>query len=75
MSKAEILAELPTLSPEDRAEIFDRLSHLQDADLIAGIGPSEAEKKLLDAEWEQFQRDGDMGRPFDEVMRELRAKL
>ncbi len=42
MSKAEILAELPRLSEQERAEILDRLRHLEEA-----AGPSEREKTLL----------------------------
>ncbi len=75
MSTAEILAELPALTADERALLFIRLCELQEADLIQGFGPTEEEKKLLDAEWEQFQRDGDHGRPWQEVFSELRAKL
>jgi hypothetical protein len=32
MSKAEILDVLPTLSPDERQEILDRLCDLQDAE-------------------------------------------
>jgi methyl coenzyme M reductase subunit D len=35
MSKAEILDILPTLRPDERQEILDRLCDLQEADLTA----------------------------------------
>ena len=35
MSKAEILDLLPTLRPDERQEILDRLCDLQEADLTA----------------------------------------
>jgi hypothetical protein len=67
MNHVEILAELPKLRYEERQEIFERLCELQDEDLIHGRGPTESEKKLLDAELEKFEKDGDIGAPWDEV--------
>jgi hypothetical protein len=42
MSKAEILAELPKLSAQERGEIIEQLGRLENA-----AGPSESEKSLL----------------------------
>jgi len=44
MSKLEILAELPRPSAQERAEILDRLWHLEEA-----AGPTGREKTLLNA--------------------------
>jgi hypothetical protein len=71
MSHAEILAELPKLGYEERQELLMRLCELQDQDLIHGRGPIESDKKLLDAELEQFERDGDLGEPWEQVERRL----
>jgi hypothetical protein len=71
MTVQEILAKLPSLSPEDRQILFERLGELQDQDILRGIGPPEWEKKLLDEAIAEFERDGDQGRPWREVMREL----
>ena len=71
MSHAEILAELPKLKVEERQELLERLCELQDQDLLKGHGPTENEKKLLDAESEQFERDGDLGQPWQDVLREI----
>lgn len=73
MSKAEILAEIAQLGVDDRRQIFERLCELQDEDLLRGVGPTDAEKELLDAEEAAFERDGDVGRPWRDVMRELRS--
>jgi hypothetical protein len=48
MSKAEILAELPRLKAEERAQVFERLCELQERDLLEGHGPSPEKKRLLD---------------------------
>ena len=72
MSKAEILAELPRLKAADRAQVFQRLCELQEQDLIEGVGPTEEEKKMLDEALAEFQRDRDQGKPWREVLREIR---
>jgi hypothetical protein len=74
MSKAEILAELPKLAPEERRQIYDRLCELQEQDLLQGAGPSEAEKKLLDAALAEYEKDANPGRPWREVLADLRAR-
>jgi hypothetical protein len=74
MSHAEIVAELPNLSPEERQDIYDRLRALQARELGVPDRPSEAEKRLLDQEWEDYQRDKNTGTPWREVMAELRAR-
>ena len=74
MSKAQILAELPKLKAEERRQIYQRLCELQEQDLLNGAGPSEAEKKLLDAALAEYEQDRDRGRPWREVLGELRAR-
>jgi len=74
MSKAEILAELPKLKAEERRQIYQRLCELQEQDLLKGAGPSEEEKKLLDAALAEYEKDRDKGRPWREVIGELRAR-
>jgi hypothetical protein len=49
MSKAEIPSELPRLKADERRQVYERLCELQDQDLLNGAGPSEEEKKVLDA--------------------------
>ena len=74
MSKAEILAELPKLKAEERRQIYQRLCELQEQDLLKGAGPSEEEKKLLDAALAEYEKDRDRGRPWREVLKDLRMR-
>ena len=73
MSKSEILAELPKLRAEDRSEVFERLCQLQEEDLLQGVGPTEAEKRLLDEALAEYRRDGDAGTPWREALRQMLA--
>jgi hypothetical protein len=73
MSNAEILAELPKLKAEERAQVFERLCQLQEQDLLQGIGPTDEEKKLLDDALREFEQDRDPGTPWREVLRQVRS--
>ncbi len=73
MSNAEILAALPKLNADERAQVFERLCELQEQDMLAGTGPTDAEKTLLDEALAEFQRDGDVGRPWREVLHRLHS--
>ena len=76
MSTDEILAQLPTLTTAEREKIFHRLCELkeEDQDGALGTGPTEEEKKLLDEADAELERDGAIGRPWDEVYRDLSAR-
>jgi len=74
MSKAEILAELPRLRAEERTQVFQRLCELQDDDLLHGVfEPSVEEKHILDQALAEFERDGDAGKPWRQVLRDIRS--
>ena len=73
MSKAEILAELPKLKAEERRQVFERLCELQERDLLEGQGPTAEEKELLDQALAAFQRDGQRGEPWREVLQRLQS--
>lgn len=73
MSKAEILAELPKLRAEERTQVFERLCELQERDLLGGLGPTAEEAKLLDEALAEFERDGEHGEPWREVLHRLQA--
>ncbi len=73
MSKAEIIEELPNLKAEERTQVFERLCELQERDLLHGVGPTTEEKRLLDEALAQFERDGDCGTPWREVLRRLQT--
>lgn len=73
MSKAEILKELPALQPDDRREIFERLCDLEERDLLAGSGPTEQEKTLLDRELEDYRKNPGAGSSWADVEARLRG--
>jgi hypothetical protein len=73
MSKAEILAELPALQPEERRQVYERLCQLEEEDLLRGIGPGDDEKRLLDEAQTHFEQDGDRGIPWRAVLGTLRT--
>ena len=73
MSKAEILAELPKLKADERTQVFERLCELQERDLLEGRGPTAEEKKLLDQALAEFERDGQHGEPWREVLQRLQS--
>lgn len=69
MSKAEILSELPRLSPQERAEIMDRLWTLEEAQ-----GPDERERTLLNDAQARYEANPDAGAPWREVEARLRSR-
>ena len=73
MSKAEILEQLPTLNPAERQEIRDRIWQLEEEELLKGRAqPSDAEKALLDAEFDDFARNPASGSSWEEVKSRLK---
>jgi putative addiction module component (TIGR02574 family) len=69
MSKAEILAELPKLSAQDRGEILAQLWRLEEA-----AGPTENEKALLNEAQADYEANPDAGAPWSEVEARLRKR-
>jgi hypothetical protein len=73
MSKAEILEQLAKLNPVELQEIRDRIWQLEEEELLGGRArPSDAEKALLDREFEDFARDPTSGSSWDEVKSRLK---
>ena len=54
--------------------IYQRLCELQEQDLLKGTAPSEVEKKLLDAALAEYEKDRDRGRPWREVLVDVRGR-
>lgn len=69
MSKADILAELPKLSAQDRGEILEQLWRLEEA-----AGPTENEKALLNEAQAEYDADRNAGAPWTEVEARLRKR-
>jgi putative addiction module component (TIGR02574 family) len=75
MSKAEIIAQLPQLSPEDLAEVQAKLDELA-GDAWQDRGElSEADKQALDATLKAYEASPDAGSSWDEVKSRIQAKL
>ena len=74
MSKADILAELPKLRTDERDQVLRKLCELQEEDMVRGPGPGAAEKRMLDDALAEFERDGNPGTPWREVLQRLRSK-
>ena len=73
MSKADILAELPKLRTEERDQVLRRLCELQEEDIVRGPGPGDAEKRILDDALAEFERDGNPGTPWRDLLQRLRS--
>ena len=69
MSKAEILAELPKLSPQERGEILAQTWRLEEA-----AGPTEREKRLLNEAQLAYDANPTAGVPWPEVEARLRKR-
>jgi len=65
----EILAELPRLSAQERAEIMDRLWRLEEA-----AGPTEREKTLLNEAQASYDANPSAGAPWRDVEKRLRGR-
>ena len=72
MSKAEILQELPKLTPGDRSQLYARLAELHEADLIGGEEPDSVERQALDVALAEFERDRNPGEPWRDVLQQVR---
>lgn len=73
MSKSEILAALPGLSPDERAEILDQLWRLEEDDALRR-GASPQEKELLDQELADYENNPDAVTPWKVAEARLRKR-
>ena len=72
VSKAEILSEIPKLSPAEREEILERLWELEEREMLNGGKPTAAEMVLLDRELKEYGSNPTAGSTLDEVEARLR---
>ena len=73
MSKADILAELPKLTAEDRDDILAQLWSLEEQEALRR-GPSVQEQALLDAELADYAANPNAGSPWADVQARLRQR-
>ena len=71
MSKSEILLELQRLTREERGEIVAKARELDGEEWI-DPAVTEDEKRILDAELEEFARNPDAGSPWAQVEARIR---
>jgi hypothetical protein len=75
MSKAETLAELPKLQPEELAEVQAKLDELAGEIWLDDGELSKADKTALDAALADYQKNPDAGSSWEEVNARVQAKL
>ena len=76
MSKAEIVAELPQLSPAEREEIRLKLAELDGHEWMDEADPlTDGEKALIEARLAAYEKDPQAGSSWAEVEARIRTRL
>jgi len=75
MGKSEIIAALPRLSPEERAEVQAKLDELAGQAWQDRGQLSDADKQALDATLAAYEKSPDAGSTWDSVKARVQAKL
>lgn len=75
MSKAEILAELPKLQPEELAEVQAKLDELAGEVWLDSGELTDTDKTALDAALIDYQNNPDAGSPWEQVKARIQARL
>jgi len=75
MSKAELLEEFAKLTPAERNELWDALWTLEERQLVGAEASSSEENTILDAEFDDFQKNPQVGKPWSEVEAQLRNSV
>ena len=76
MSKTEILAELPKLTPDERFEIRVKLAELDGDRWLDDDAPlTDEQKALLDARVADLEQNPNTSIPWDEAKKQIEAHL
>lgn len=75
MSKAEIIAELPKLSPADLAEVQAKLDELAGDAWQGGDDLSPSDKQTLDVSLVEYEKSPDEGSGWEDVKARIHGKL
>jgi putative addiction module component (TIGR02574 family) len=76
MSKTEILAELPKLTPDERFEIRVKLAELDADGWLDDDDPlTDEQRALLDARLAEMEKNPNASIPWDEAKRRIEASL
>ena len=76
MSKAEILAEIPKLTPQEREEIYLKLAELDDNKWMDADDPlTDADKALIESRIEAHEKNPQTAVPWEEFDARLKQRL
>ena len=75
MSKAEIIEELPKLTPEERSEIQARLDELAGQGWLDNGELTDEEKHLLDSRLDECERNPSTFVPWEQAKDQIKASL
>jgi len=75
MSKAEILTELPKLTPEERQEVRERLAEIDGTDWLDDGQLTDDEKALIDSRLDECERNPRSFIHWDEAKARIQAHL
>jgi putative addiction module component (TIGR02574 family) len=76
MSKAEILAEIPKLTPEEREEIYLKIVELDSDEWLDTDDPlTDEQKALIEARIEAHEKNPQSAIPWEEFNARLKRRL
>jgi putative addiction module component (TIGR02574 family) len=75
MSKVEIIAELPRLTPEERLEVQAKLDELAGSEWQDGGMLDDEDRGALDAAIADYQRNPEAGSSWEDVQARIKSKL
>jgi len=76
MSKAEILAEIPKLTPQEREEIYLKLAELDGDKWLDAEDPlTDADKALIESRIEAHEENPQTAIPWEEFDARLKRRL
>jgi putative addiction module component (TIGR02574 family) len=76
MSKAEILAEIPKLTPQEREEIYLKLAELDDNKWMDADDPlTDADKALIESRIAAHEQNPQTAVPWEEFDARLKHRL
>jgi len=76
MSKAEILAEIPKLTPQEREEIYLKLTELDGDKWMDADDPlTDADKALIESRIEAHEKNPQTAIPWEEFDARLKQRL
>lgn len=74
MSKADILAEIEKLSPQDRNDIRLRLAELDNEDWLEADELSDADKRLIESRLDECERQPQSFVSWEEAKAQLKSR-